>query len=167
MIISLVRSRMLARVVALAAATTLAFAGGAPVAGAAAVPPVQAAAAHGAVAAAAGDENEGADCVVPGLPDAGSLPSISRLPDPFRKLNGSRITSRADWRCLREETKRLAEKFVYGEKPPKPSSVTGTVSSTGITVNVSHNGRSSSFSASVSLPSGTGPFPAVDRKSVV
>ncbi|MEV0308098.1 glucuronyl esterase domain-containing protein [Nonomuraea fuscirosea] len=161
MIISLVRSRMLARVVALAAATTLAFAGGAPVAGAAAVPPVQAAAAHGAVAAAAGDENEGADCVVPGLPDAGSLPSISRLPDPFRKLNGSRITSRADWRCLREETKRLAEKFVYGEKPPKPSSVTGTVSSTGITVNVSHNGRSSSFSASVSLPSGTGPFPAV------
>ena len=39
--------------------------------------------------------------------------------------------------------------------------VTGTVSSTNITVNVTDNGKSSSFSASVSLPSGTGPFPAV------
>src|SRR5690606_29287121 len=47
------------------------------------------------------------------------------------------------------------------EKPGKPSSVTGTVSGTGITVNVSHNGRSASFSAGIDLPSGSGPFPAV------
>lgn len=111
--------------------------------------------------AAAGVENEGADCAVPGLPDAGSLPANARLPDPFRKLDGTRISAKSDWRCRREEIKRLSEKFVYGEKPVKPASVTGTVSRTGITVNVNHNGRSSSFSASVSLPSGTGPFPAV------
>ncbi len=35
------------------------------------------------------------------------------------------------------------------------------MSSTNITVNVTDSGKSSSFSASVSLPSGTGPFPAV------
>ncbi|WP_246089929.1 fibronectin type III domain-containing protein [Nonomuraea deserti] len=110
---------------------------------------------------AAGVEDEGADCAVTGLPDEGSLPSNSRLPDPFRKLDGTRITTRSDWRCRRAEIKELAERFVYGEKPAKPPSVTGTVSSTGITVNVNHNGRSAGFSASVSLPSGSGPFPAV------
>ncbi|WP_235518448.1 cellulose binding domain-containing protein [Cellulomonas sp. Leaf334] len=106
-------------------------------------------------------EDEGADCAVPTLPDAGSLPTNAKLPDPFTALNGTRIATKADWRCQRELTKRLAEKFVYGEKPGRPASVTGTVSRTSITVSTTHQGRSSSFSASVQLPSGTGPFPAV------
>jgi hypothetical protein len=102
-------------------------------------------------------EDEGTGCAT-SIP--GTLTSNSRLPDPFRRLDGSRITSKADWRCQRAEIKALAERFVYGAKPVKPT-VTGTVSSTNITVNVSANGRSASFSAGVSLPSGTGPFPAV------
>ncbi|WP_067639981.1 glucuronyl esterase domain-containing protein [Actinomadura latina] len=109
-------------------------------------------------AAAAGVEDEGADCPV-SLP--GSFPANSKLPDPFTKLDGTRITSKPDWRCRREEIKKLAEKYVYGEKPGKPASVTGTVSSSSITVNVSQNGRSAGFSAGVQLPSGSGPFPAV------
>src|SRR4029079_3038062 len=112
-------------------------------------------------AVAASVEDEGADCAVPALPDVNSLPTNARLPDPFLKLNNTRISTKSDWRCRREEIKKLAEKFVYGEKPPRPQSVTGTVSSTNITVNVTNNGRSASFSASVQLPSGTGPFPAV------
>lgn len=148
MIISLTRSQIRSRVVALAVAVMLSVAGTVTVASTEA-------------AAAVGVENEGADCAVTGLPDAGSLPTNSRLPDPFRKLDGTRISTTSEWRCRREETKRLSERFVYGEKPGKPASVTGTVSRTGITVNVNHNGRSSSFSASVSLPSGSGPFPAV------
>ncbi|MGB3439052.1 MAG: cellulose binding domain-containing protein [Actinophytocola sp.] len=107
---------------------------------------------------AAGVEDDGADCQVT-LP--GSLTANSRLPDPFTKLDGTRLTAKSEWRCRRAEIKRLAERYVYGEKPPKPSSVTGTVSSSNITVNASHNGRSASFSASVQLPSGSGPFPAV------
>ncbi|MTE21713.1 cellulose-binding protein [Streptomyces sp. TRM43335] len=83
------------------------------------------------------------------------------LPDPFTKLNGTRVTTRSDWRCRRAEIKELAERTVYGEKPGKPESVTGTVSRTGITVNVTHQGRSAGFSANVELPSGSGPFPAV------
>ncbi|MEU8613974.1 cellulose binding domain-containing protein, partial [Actinoplanes sp. NPDC048791] len=110
---------------------------------------------------AAAVEDEGAGCAVPALPDAGSLPTIAKLPDPFTRLNGTRITSTSDWQCRRAEIKKLAEKFVYGEKPAKPATVTGTVSSTNVTVNVSHNGKSSSFSAKVELPSGSGPFPAV------
>jgi hypothetical protein len=114
-----------------------------------------------AVAAGAGVEDEGAGCTVPALPDAGSLPTNAKLPDPFKKLDNSRITSRSDWTCRREEIKKLSEKFVYGEKPGKPQTVSGTVSRTSITVNVANAGKSSSFTASVDLPSGTGPFPAV------
>lgn len=108
--------------------------------------------------AAAGVEDDGVDCPVT-LP--GSLTPDSRLPDPFTKINGTRITAKSEWRCRRAEIKKLAERYVYGEKPPKPSSVTGTVSSSNITVNVSHNGRNAGFSAGVQLPSGSGPFPAV------
>lgn len=102
-------------------------------------------------------EDEGAGCPV----TSGQTPSNSKLPDPFTKLDGTRITTTADWPCRREEIVRQAETSLYGTKPAKPASVTGTVSSTGITVNVSDQGKSASFSASVSLPSGTGPFPAV------
>ncbi|WP_244218826.1 cellulose binding domain-containing protein [Micromonospora arida] len=116
-------------------------------------------AAVGTLAAAV--EDEGADCAVSGLPDLGSLPTNAKLPDPFKKLNGTTITAKSDWRCRRAEIKELAEKFVFGDKPAKPATVTGTVSSSTVTVNVTHNGRSTSFSARVELPSGTGPFPAV------
>ncbi|GAB2900269.1 glucuronyl esterase domain-containing protein [Streptomyces mayteni] len=122
--------------------------------------PTPAAAQVAAIAAAPGIaavEDEGADCPVP---DSGPAAN-SLLPDPFTRIDGTRITTRADWRCRRAEIRELAERTVYGQKPARPDSVTGTVSRTGITVNVSHQGRSSSFSASVELPSGSGPFPAV------
>ncbi|SEC53095.1 Cellulose binding domain-containing protein [Amycolatopsis tolypomycina] len=108
--------------------------------------------------AAAAVEDDGADCPV-SLP--GSFPSTAKLPDPFKKIDGTRVTSKTDWRCRRQEIKKLAERTIHGPKPVKPASVTGSVSATNITVNVSENGRSAGFSAGVQLPSGTGPFPAV------
>ncbi|MGA5305405.1 cellulose binding domain-containing protein [Nucisporomicrobium flavum] len=113
------------------------------------------------VTAAVGVEDEGAGCPVPALPDPGALPTVAKLPDPFKKIDGTRIATRSEWTCRREEIKKQAERYVYGEKPPKPQTVTGTVTSTSITVNVSHQGKSSSFSAKVELPGGSGPFPAV------
>lgn len=107
---------------------------------------------------AAGVEDDGANCPVT-LP--GSLTANAKLPDPFRKIDGTRITTVAEWRCRRAEIKKLEERYVYGEKPAKPTSVTGTVTNTSITVNVTQNGRTASFSAGVQLPTGTGPFPAV------
>ncbi|GAB4085133.1 hypothetical protein GCM10028784_17630 [Myceligenerans cantabricum] len=104
-----------------------------------------------------GGEFDGADCDV-----SGSGPGAdSRLPDPFLSMDGSRITEKSDWRCRRAEIKKLAEDTMYGAKPGAPQSVTGTVSSSNITVNVSDRGRSTSFSASVRTPGGSGPFPAV------
>jgi len=107
-------------------------------------------------------ENVGAGCPVT-LP--GSFTTANaRLPDPFLRLDGTRIADRGDWWCRRQEILKLVERTVYGEKPPKPASVTGTVSRTSISVNVAEGGRSGSFSVTVSMPStGTAPYPAVIR----
>jgi len=103
-------------------------------------------------------ENEGVNCEVT-LPSSFNTAN-SKLPDPFKKLNGERMTSKEEWTCRRQEILKLAEKTVYGTKPPKPTGVTGTVSNNSISVKVG----SASFSATVSLPStGTAPYPAVIR----
>jgi hypothetical protein len=107
-------------------------------------------------------ENSGADCEVAGLPTAADLTELSTLPDPFTGLNGERLTSKAQWRCRRQEILKLAETFIYGEKPGKPESVTGTVTSTSLTVNVTNQGQSASFTAAITLPAdATGPVPAI------
>lgn len=107
-------------------------------------------------------ENEGADCVIPILPAIADLPVIAKLPDPFTKIEGGRITAKTDWRCRRQEILRQAENYIYGFKPAKPDSVTGTVTNDKITVNVTHNGKSTTFSASIKLPSaGAAPYPAL------
>jgi len=104
-------------------------------------------------------ENNGLDCAIGTLPGA---VSNAKLPDPFTKLDGDRMTSRSEWRCRRQEILRMAEETIYGVKPGKPDTVTGTVTSTSITVNVSHGGHSTSFSAGVELPaSGSAPYPAI------
>ncbi|TWT23247.1 topoisomerase [Luteimonas marina] len=97
------------------------------------------------------------DCEVEeiaGSPDAG-------LPDPFARADGSRIATRADWRCHRQALLRTAEAQVYGWKGPKPDRVTGTIADDRIDVTVSHAGREVSFSADLRLPEGPGPHPAI------
>lgn len=106
-------------------------------------------------------ENPGADCTVGSLPGAGSLPNNANLPDPFMKLDGTRITDKSEWWCRRQEILKQAYNYIYGEKPTPPESVTGSVSGNTITVNVSDNGRSTSFTASINTPSGSGPFPVM------
>jgi hypothetical protein len=110
-------------------------------------------------------ENRGADCEVPALPDGNSLPNTTTLPDPFTKLDGTRLTQKSEWVCRREEILRQAFQYIYGQKPPKPDSVTGTVTDTEVTVNITHNGQNVSFTAAIQPPTGgatgDGPLPAV------
>jgi hypothetical protein len=106
-------------------------------------------------------ENPGADCTVGTLPAASSLPNNANLPDPFKKLDGTRITSKDQWWCRRQEILKQAYNYIYGEKPTPPESVTGSVSGNSITVNVSDKGKSISFNASITVPSGSGPFPVM------
>jgi hypothetical protein len=107
-------------------------------------------------------EDNGVPCEIAALPAFAALQPETTLPDPFLGLSGQRLTSRAEWRCRRQEIRKLAERFIYGEKPPRPESVSGTVTSTSITVNVQNQGQSVSFSATLTLPPGAaGPVPAI------
>jgi len=110
---------------------------------------------------AASAEDDGLDCTIGALPS--TLTANAKLPNPFKKLDGTVMTSKSEWRCRREEIVKLAEKYAFGTKTiPKAGSVTGTVSSSSITVNISENGKTASFTASVSLPTtGSAPYPAV------
>jgi hypothetical protein len=105
-------------------------------------------------------EDSGLDCVVGDLPNA--IAPNPRAPNPFQKLDGTQVATRADWRCRRKELRAMAERYVFGTKPGRPEAVTGDVTGEQISANISHQGRNVSFSADITLPeTGTAPFPAV------
>ena len=113
-------------------------------------------------APAATVENTGADCVVGVLPEPAGLSRLDTLPDPFVTLDGTPLTRTSEWRCRRQEILEQAEKYVYGEKPPKPLLVSGAVGPDQVAVDVTENGTSIRFTAQIVLPAeGTGPFPAI------
>lgn len=112
--------------------------------------------------ASASVEDSGADCPVAALAEPAQLPRLEKLPDPFSRLDGTRLTRRSEWRCRRQELLRQAEKYIYGPKPPKPEQVTGAVTSSEVTVDVQHAGKRIHFSAQLVLPAqGQPPFPAL------
>ncbi len=105
-------------------------------------------------------EFSGDDCTVPDPKDV----SVSTLNDLFLGADGStRMSKKSDWRCQRAFLKKVMEKYVHGEKPPRPEKVTGSVSATAIKVHVENKGKSIDFSVPVSgVPSGAGgPVPII------
>ncbi|KAF2004397.1 carbohydrate esterase family 15 protein [Amniculicola lignicola CBS 123094] len=99
-----------------------------------------------------------ADCTVPT-----SFPTTanSKLPNPFVFFNGNKVATQADWTCKQKEIAAALLSQELGDLPAKPSTVTGTLSGSTLTINVSQGGKSISFTASIKKPSGTGPHPAI------
>jgi hypothetical protein len=113
-------------------------------------------------------ENTGAGYPLPPLPTIDQLSAIEPLPDPFMWANGSgRSTNFTDWARRRSEIKAEIENYEIGVKPNRPDTISatwipGATPTTGtLQVIVTVNGQTLTLSSSVSLPSGTGPFPAV------
>jgi hypothetical protein len=150
-------------------------AGGMPMGGAAGAPAGGAGGSSGAAAGGSGGaggssgtgkwgevENPSADCPVGPMPSVGSLTANAKLPDPFKKMDGTRITTKGEWRCRREEILKQAYAFIWGDKPvPEASAVTGTVSSSSITVQVTGPSGNASFNVSVNMNGATAPAPAI------
>ena len=97
-----------------------------------------------------------------------ALPDIPHHPDPFVNMDGSRVDPSAGalsngWRCRREEISQQLQHYELGVKPPKPASVTGSVSEDEVVVHVSTGGSGSlNFTAKVSLPrGGRAPYPVL------
>lgn len=96
------------------------------------------------------------------LPAVSELPSIGLLPDPFMFMDGSRMTRLDDWARRRSEISRQVQEYVYGPKPPRPSSVSGSYADNKLTVTCSENEKSLSFTAAITYPPmGTAPYPAM------
>lgn len=102
-------------------------------------------------------------CTLPVMPSYASLPGNTRLPDPFKFLNGTRMTSKADWTCRRAEIAALAQEFEFGYKPNTAySATTGSYSSNNITVTVNDNGKTISFTCNIQYPTTSArPCPAI------
>lgn len=100
-------------------------------------------------------------CQIPPMPALSALTANAKMPDPFKFMDGHRMTKKSEWLCRREEIKALAYEFIYGPKPPKPEKVEASLSGSTLTITSTHNGKSGSFSVTISgVPSGEGPFPA-------
>ena len=102
-------------------------------------------------------------CNLPAIPSYASLKSDTVLPDPFRFLDGTRMTKVSEWKCRRAEIGALAQKFEYGDKPNTPySATTDSMSGNNLIVTVTDSGKTISFSCSITYPSaGTAPYPAM------
>jgi hypothetical protein len=105
----------------------------------------------------------GGGCTIPAMPSYSSLPTNAKLPDPFKMMDGSRISSKSQWTCRRAEIAAQVQEFELGYKPATPyAATTGSFSGNSLTVNVTDNGKSISFSCSISYPStGSKPYPAM------
>lgn len=54
------------------------------------------------------------------FPEVDALPDQVTMPDPFRKPDGSRVTTLAEWPEQREYLKAMLEFYLYGHLPPRP-----------------------------------------------
>jgi len=109
-------------------------------------------------------ENTGAGCPEPPVPSVNNLPVIEALPDPFKWSDTSRgrITGIDDWRCRRAEIGAEVQHYETGRKPAPPDTLEATISGdTLLSVTIVEGGDSLTLNASINLPEGEGPFPAV------
>jgi hypothetical protein len=106
-------------------------------------------------------ENSGAECDVPELVAWPDLDALATLPDPFTKLDGTRITAKSEWACRRQEIYKQAEAYIYGEKPARPDLVTGVIIGNKISVRVEEGGSFIEFEAEFVSPSGPGAHPVI------
>jgi hypothetical protein len=92
-----------------------------------------------------------------------ALTSNSRFTNPFSFAGGSKsVSTSGDWFCRRNELAELFQRYELGAIPSRPSSVSGSFSGSTLTVNVSENGQSISFTANVTYPAGaSGAVPGI------
>lgn len=95
------------------------------------------------------------------VPSFAELMDNPKMPDPFTFLDGTRVETVADWVCRQKEISLLAQAFIYGPKPPKPETLEATFNDGMLTVEMAEGGRTYSFSVSITVPNGEGPFPGV------
>lgn len=112
------------------------------------------------------------------FPPPAELPTFPRLPDPFARLDGEKVSSRDEWQGHRRYLKKMLAYYQYGRIPGKPSSTSVRLTRSGEVlggdgfgrwweITISRGGDSVSMSASLITPSGNGPFPVIVKNDRV
>jgi hypothetical protein len=99
---------------------------------------------------------------LPALPDGTHGPSQKKVPDPFKFMDGTRISSMADWERLRADLSAMLQASVYGPKMPPPDKLTATISGGTVTVNMTVGTKTGMFTFTIK-GGGTKPSPGVIR----
>jgi len=94
------------------------------------------------------------------LPTSAQLANITELPSPFKFFDGTALNSTSDWDCKKGELATLTKFYEYGDYPPAPDTVKGTVSGSTLNIAIASGSNKATLTATLSLPSGSGPFPA-------
>lgn len=98
------------------------------------------------------------------MPSAADLASVKTMPDPMLYLDGkTRVKSQDEWyQCRQPEILKLLQEYQYGYYPDHSKEiVSATRSGNNLVVTVAAGGKSTTISASINLPSGSGPFPVI------
>lgn len=107
-------------------------------------------------------ENTGIDCPEGYTLAFEELPAINSLPDPFEWSDGrGRLENISDWRCRRNEISDQVQFYEVGKKPVDHDSLTASYNNGVLTVNVYRNGHVLTLRSNITLPAGSGPFPAI------
>lgn len=106
-------------------------------------------------------ENTGESCAKPINPAFSALTPVANFPDPFLPSSGARITAREQWRCRRAEIASQIQYWGSGPKGAPPSDLTASYANGKLTVVVTQAGTSITLGATITTPSGAGPFPIV------
>ncbi|HYQ30173.1 MAG TPA: hypothetical protein VER04_23245 [Polyangiaceae bacterium] len=96
------------------------------------------------------EDNAKGKCTVGTPPTFANSVANSKLPDPFKFLNGMRISNKADWECLRADLSAMLQACIYGPKMPPPDKLTATFSGGKLTVNMTVGSQTGSFSVTIS-----------------
>ncbi|MCL2207316.1 MAG: T9SS type A sorting domain-containing protein [Fibromonadales bacterium] len=92
-------------------------------------------------------ENYGADCDV----SYGALKANNPLPDPFAMNDGTRIATKEQWACRRNEVKKDLEQYEIGPKPdPSTATVAATLSGNSLSVKITTKDGNITLTSTVS-----------------
>jgi hypothetical protein len=100
---------------------------------------------------------------IPPMPPLSNLTDNPKLPDPFMFMDGTRMTSKSQWKCRRAEIAAMVQEYELGYKQYTPySATTAVLNGSTLTVYVSDNGKDINFACPITYPTtGTPPYPAM------
>ena len=106
-------------------------------------------------------EDSGEACSIPSLPSADALIPYATHHDPFVMLDGSRIMTKAQWRCRRAEIKAQVQEYESGPKPTVArEDVSASFSDDRLSITVRAGDASVDFAVTIDRPASAGSSPA-------